>query len=146
MKLSREGGIPIRGGVGNMPPNRIWGGVSTGLIHVTRGGTPEGQPMGQHPPPRGWWHTRGWQHRGWKKWDGECSSPRRRRTVNPLRGKMEFLANETIKLKPNEVKTRRNPREGIYGDRESQKRSKRAPNEISSEAPAGKFQQRSQRK
>ena len=42
----------------------------------------------------------------------------RRRTVNPLRGKTEFLANETSKVNPQRGKTRRNPREGISVDRE----------------------------
>ena len=40
----------------------------------------------------------------------------RRRTVNPLRGKTEFLANETSKVNPQRGKTRRNPREGISVD------------------------------
>ena len=42
----------------------------------------------------------------------------RRRTVNPLRGKTEFLANETGKVNPQRGKTRRNPQEGISVDRE----------------------------
>ena len=42
------------------------------------------------------------------------------------------------------AKAKRNPREGISGDRRSQRRYKRAPNGIISEVPAGKFQQRSE--
>ena len=59
---------------------------------------------------------------------GKCSSPR--------------MNNQG---KPQQEKTRRNLREGISGDRKSQRRSGRAPNIISSEAPAGKFQQRPER-
>ena len=33
--------------------------------------------------------------------EAEGVSRERRRTVNPLRGKTEFLANETVKVKPN---------------------------------------------
>ena len=46
--------------------------------------------------------------------------------------------------KPQRGKTRRNPQEGISKDCKSQRRSKRAPNGISSEVPAGKFQRRSE--
>ena len=42
----------------------------------------------------------------------------RRRTVNPLRRKTEFLANKTVKVNPQRGKTRRNPQEGISADRE----------------------------
>ena len=38
-----------------------------------------------------------------------------RRTVKPLRGETEFLANKTIKVNPNGRKTRGNPQEGISG-------------------------------
>ena len=47
--------------------------------------------------------------------------------------------------KTQQRETRRNTQKGISGDRKSKRRSERAPNEISSETPVGKFQRRSDR-
>ena len=44
------------------------------------------------------------------------SSPRKEKNSKPLRGKTEFLANETVKVNPLRGKTRRNPQEGISAD------------------------------
>ena len=45
----------------------------------------------------GRWDTK----RGQRRRRGDGVPQERRRTVNPLRGKTEFLANETVKVNPN---------------------------------------------
>ena len=65
----------------------------------------------------------------------------RRRIVNPQRGK--YSSPQTNKQsKPQLGETRRNPQDGISGNRKSQIRSELEPNGINSEVPGGKFQQR----
>ena len=66
-----------------------------------------------------------------------------RRTVNPQRGKYSSLRTNN-QGNPQLGKTRRNPREGISGDRKSQRRSKLVTNRINSEVPAEQFQRRSE--
>ena len=80
--------------------------------------TPGGE-ISPHPMMSGQGRNVGRGGRGYTRHGRIHGVPQeRRRTLNPLRGKTEFLANETVKVNPQRGKTRRSPQEGISADRE----------------------------
>ena len=76
----------------------------------------------------------------WKLW----SFPRKEKNRTTDRWKYSSLQTNN-QGKPQQGKTRKNNREGISGNRKSQRQSERALNGISSEAPGGKFPRRPER-
>ena len=77
------------------------------------------------------------------KSEGDVVPQERRTIVNLQRGKRSSPRTNK-QSKPQQGRTRRNPREGIYVNCKSQRRSKLAPSGINPEVPAGQFQRRSE--
>ena len=64
----------------------------------------------------------------------------RRRTVNPLWGKIEFLANETVKVNPNGGKYGGIPKKESTGIAKNKSDPNRRQKELVLRLPQGKFQ------